>query len=232
MNKKAFYALLIAVALPVVCYLLVDLLAENAVVMPRRYFPDTIRTITKNGRSFEDTVWHKVRDFELTNQLGDKVSWKDLEGRIVVVDFFFTSCPSICPAMTRNMKRIMDAYESKNDTIVRFISFTVDPVRDSAVKLKAYADKYGIDHTKWWFLTGPKEEIYDLALTEFKASLADTEVDTAFIHTDRFFLLDKDRVVRGWYHGTDSINLDRLAFDISLLNLEKDKKKKRNLFRK
>jgi protein SCO1/2 len=81
-------------------------------------------------------------------------------------------------------------------------------------------------------LTGEKRVIYDLAMTEFKANIADTDVDTNFIHTDKFFLLDKDRVVRGWYSGLDSLHLDRMMNDVVLLQLEKDKKKKRNLFRK
>ena len=94
-------------------------------------------------------------------------SWKN---KVTVVDFFFTSCPSICPTLTRNMKRLQDAF-NKTDTIVRFLSFSVDPVRDSAQKLKKYADKYGVNHDTWWMLTGDKEEIYDIAKKEFKANL-------------------------------------------------------------
>jgi protein SCO1/2 len=82
-------------------------------------------------------------------------------------------------------------------------------------------------------LTGPKNDIYDIALNEFKASIAsDTKIDTNFIHTDKFFLLDRDRVVRGWYNGLDSTNLDKLIKDVILISMERDKKKKRNLFRK
>jgi protein SCO1/2 len=82
-------------------------------------------------------------------------------------------------------------------------------------------------------LTGDRNELYDIALNEFKASIASNgNIDTGFIHTDRFFLLDKDRVVRGWYSGLDSVNLDKLIKDVVLLNMERDKKKKRNLFRK
>jgi protein SCO1/2 len=130
------------------------------------------------------------------------------------------------------MKRLQKAFK-KTDTIVRFVSFSIDPLRDSVAKLKAYGDKYQIDHDTWWMLTGDKKEIYDIALNEFKASVAsDGKIDTSFIHTEKIFLLDKDRVVRGWYNGLDSVHLDQVIKDVVLLNMERDKKKKRNLFRK
>jgi protein SCO1/2 len=202
--------------------------------MPRHYFPDTVMAVTREGKTTMDTVWHKVKPVELTNQFGRKVTLndKELEGKILVVDFFFTSCPSICPTLTRSMKKIQDAF-NKTDTILRYVSITVDPVRDSAARLKAYGDKFNINHDTWWMLTGEKKDVYDLALNEFKANIAQEEgVDTNFIHTDKFFLLDKNRVVRGWYSGLDSAHLDRLINDAVLLMMEKDKSKKRNLFRK
>jgi protein SCO1 len=99
--------------------------------------------------------------------------------------------------------------------------------------LKRYADKYKVRHNNWWFLTGDKQTIYTLAYDEFKAATIDGgEVDTAFLHTNKIYLLDKDRVIRGWYDGTDTLAMAKMARDIGLLFLEKDKKKKRNLFRK
>ncbi len=220
------------IILPVGSYLLVNSLSKDAVMMPKRYFYDTVLSVIRDGKSLQDTQWHKIKPFKLTNQFGKEVGLDDLPGKIITADFFFTSCPSICPTLTRNMKRLQDAFV-KTDTIVRFVSFTVDPERDSAQKLKAYGDKYRINHDTWWMLTGPKKEIYDIALHEFKANIAQEEgVDTGFIHTDKLFLIDKDRVVRGWYSGLDSVNLDRLIRDVVFLNMERDKKVKRNLFRK
>ncbi len=220
------------IILPVGSYLLVNSLSKDAVLMPKRYFYDTVLSVTRDGKTMQDTQWHKIKPFKLTNQFGKEVGLDDLPGKIIITDFFFTSCPSICPTLTRNMKRLQDAFV-KTDTIVRFVSFTVDPERDSAQRLKAYGDKFGINHDTWWMLTGPKKEIYDIALHEFKANIAQEEgVDTGFIHTDKFFLIDKDRVVRGWYNGLDSVNLDRLIRDVVFLNMERDKKVKRNLFRK
>jgi len=234
MNSKTLAAIGVAVVIPLISYFIVNRLSTSAVVMPKRYFYDTVVAVTKDGKSTMDTVWHKVKDVRLTNQFGKEVSINegDWKNKIIIVDFFFTACPSICPKLTRSMKRIQDDF-NKTDTVLRFVSYTVDPERDSAAKLKAYGDKYGINHDTWWMLTGDRNVIYNLALKEYKANIADTEiVDTGFVHTPLFFLLDKDRVVRGWYSGLDSTHLDRLMNDVVLLTLEKDKKKKRNLFRK
>ena len=218
--------------LPIASYLFVSNLSKDAIKMPRRYFYDTVVVKMEKGKKINDTVWHKVRPFKLKNQFGKEVGLEDWGGKIIIADFFFTSCPSICPKLTRNMKKLQTAFK-KTDSLVRFVSFTVDPVRDTVQALKAYGDKFGIDHDTWFMLTGDKNELYDIALNEFKASIASNgNIDTGFIHTDRFFLLDRDRVVRGWYSGLDSVNLDKLIKDVVLLNMERDKKKKRNLFRK
>jgi len=232
MSQRALIVLLFVVGGPVLAYFLVKNASEDAVDMPKRWFYDSVATKTVNGKLVKDTAWHRVSDFCFTNQLGRQACADELKNRILIVDFFFTRCPNPCPTLTRNMKRLQDSY-LKNDTLVHFISFTVDPSRDSVDALKNYADRFGVRHHNWWMLTGEKKAIYDLAFNEFKAGVVDGgEVDTAFLHTDKFYLLDKNRVVRGWYDGTDSASLTKLARDVSLLILEKDKTKKRNLFRK
>ncbi|HYF32337.1 MAG TPA: SCO family protein [Chitinophagaceae bacterium] len=237
MSQKAWLAFCIAVLLPVAGYLIADKFSKEAVIMPKRYHYDTVIVQQKNGKEITDTVWHRVSNLTLTNQLGQQVSLDDLQGHIIVADFFFTHCPSICPALTRNMKKLQDALKLKDDrrridtTFVHFISFTVDPERDSFPALRKYADRFGVNPDVWWMLTGPKKAIYDHSINEFKLGLQDGEgVDTAFIHTDKFVLLDKQRVVRGYYSGLDSNDMARLAKDIVFLQLEKDKKKKRKLF--
>ena len=232
MKKTTIITLLVVIVLPIISYLLVENLSRDAVQMPRRYFYDTVVVKREKGKEVNDTVWHKIKPFKLKNQFGKEVGLDDLNGKIVVANFFFTSCPSICPKLTRNMKRLQDAFK-KTDTIVRFVSFTVDPERDSVQKIKAYGDKFSIDHDTWWMLTGDRKVIYDVALNEFKASIAsEGNIDTGFIHTEKFFLLDRDKVVRGWYNGLDSVHLGKLIKDVVLLNMERDKKRKRNLFRK
>lgn len=237
MSKKAVLALCIVVLLPVISYYIVKTSSEDAVAMPRRYFADTVLNKIENGKSISDTVWHKVADIRLQNQLGDTVSLDDIAGSIIIADFFFTRCPSICPSLTRSMKELQDAMKMKDfrrridSSYVRFLSFSVDPERDSADALKRYADKYAVNHDTWWMLTGPKKKIYDFALNELKLGLQDGEgVDSNFIHTSKFVLLDRERVVRGYYNGLDTASMSKLAEDLTLLMLEKDKKKKRKLF--
>ena len=237
MNRKALLGLCLALLLPLICYWIVDYFGGDAVHMPRRYYVDTVITSVVGGKERTDTVWHKVANIELTNQLGNKVSLSDLPGKVIVADFFFTRCPSICPHMTRNMKKLQQSLKLKDDTrlvdttFVQFLSFSVDPERDDPEHLKKYADRYGVNHDVWWLLTGDKKEIYDFALNEVKLSAVDGEgVDSNFIHTEKFVLIDKDRVVRGYYNGLDSMAMAQLAGDIVKIKLEKDKKKKRKLF--
>lgn len=227
----------LAVLLPTLSYFVVKKLSQNAVSMPPRYYVDTVINKVVGGKNITDTVWHSVSNISLTNQLGERISLDDLKDKIVIADFFFTRCPSICPTLTRNMKGLQDALKMKNprrkidSAFVQFLSFSVDPDRDSVEALKKYADKYGVNHDSWWLLTGPKKEIYDFALNELKLGLQDGgTVDSNFIHTGKFVLLDKERIVRGYYDGLDTASLSKLAEDLTLLLLEKDRRKKRKLF--
>ena len=170
------------------------------------------------------TVWYKVKNIQLTNQLNQQVSLDDLNGRIIVVSFFFTRCPTICPKLGDAMRKLQNSFP-KNDSIVQFISMTVDPKHDSVPQLRHWAEKHHVNPDNWWVVTGNRDSIYDFAFTEIKASVADVNVDTAFVHTENFFLLDKNRVIRGWYNGLDSTAQSRLVRDIPLLMLEKNKKK-------
>lgn len=230
---------MLALVLPVVCYFIVDYFSDGAVDMPRRYYADTVITKIEGGKELTDTVWHKVANIELVNQLGDTVSLDDLPGKVMVINFFFTRCPSICPTLTVNMKKLQNSLKLKDVTrkidtnFVQFLSFSVDPERDSSVQLKKFADRYGVNHDVWWMLTGDRKSIYDFALNEVKLSAVDGEgVDSNFIHTEKFVLLDKDRVVRGYYNGLDSMAMADLAGDLVKITIEKDRKKKRKLFRK
>jgi protein SCO1/2 len=224
MSKKAILALMLAILMPVTGYLLVKYFSKDAVQMPGRYFePDSVVVNTANGKTTTDTIWHKVKNIHFINQLGKHVSLDDLHGKVLVIDFFFSRCPSICPGLAMRMKRLQDSFK-QNDSIVQFISVSVDPAHDSVPQLRRFADRFSANHDTWWFVTGDKKEIYDFALHELKAGLADTEVDTAFIHTENFFLLDSNRIVRGWYNGFDSVKQAKLVRDIPLLMLERDKK--------
>ena len=223
MNKKTIIALVLAFILPLTGYLLVKYYGQNAVQMPAHYFYDSVALREQNKKAPTDTIWHHVKNISFTNQLGQTVSLDDLHGKILVIDFFFTHCPTICPGLARNMKRLQDAF-IKNPDIVQFISISIDPEHDSVAQLRQFADRLNANHDSWWFVTGNKKEIYDFALNEIKASVADINVDTAFIHTENFFLLDTNHIVRGWYNGFDTVKQRELVSAIPTLMLERDKK--------
>lgn len=224
MNKKAGLAIMLAVLLPLISYLLVRYYSDRDVQMPGRYFYDSVESIEKNGKTTNDTLWHHVPNMNFINQFGDTVSFADLRGKIIVLDFFFTRCPTICPQLARAMKRLQNSF-AKNDSIVQFVSISVDPLHDSVQQLRQWAEKFDVSPDSWWLLTGNRDSIYHMAIHDIKANIADVNVDTAFVHTENFFLLDKERIVRGWYNGFDSVAQKKLVRDIPLLMLEKDRKK-------
>lgn len=234
MTRNALYALILAVLLPLVSYWIVKRTSKTAINIPRHYFGDTVLNSVVKGKNVTDTVWHKLPDYTFTNQLGQKVSWNDLRdeeegtGKIIVADFFFTHCPSICPRLTYNMKKLQESITNskrvgdKTPQFVHFLSFSIDPERDSVPQLKKWADRYQINPRQWWLLTGDKKQIYDMVINDMKLGLVDGDgVDSNFIHTDRFVLIDPDRQVRGYYSGLDTMDLKRLANDIVILSLEK-----------
>lgn len=234
MNKSAVFGVVIALLLPLGGYFIFKAFTEKAVHMPRHYIFDSVTTKTVDGKQIIDTVWHKVPDFTFTNQLGNKVGWNEIGEKIVVADFFFTNCPTICPRMTMNMKSLQDGITnaqrvgSREADFIHFLSLSVDPERDSVERLKNWADRFQINPSNWWLLTGPKKEIYDLSIEHMKLGLVDGKgIDTGFFHTDYMVLIDKRRNIRGYYHGLDSSAVSRLSRDIVLLALEKDPARKK-----
>lgn len=238
MNKKALLGLSVAVLLPVFCYLALKYASDNAVDMPRKYLLDTVVTRVENGKMISDSIWHTTANIHLQNQLGDTVSLYDKPGKIIVADFFFTHCGSICPKLTANMAKLQQSFIRGGDTrnkidtsIVQFISFTIDPERDSVSVLKDYADRYHVNHDNWWMLTGNRDSIYRFAFEEMKVDKYSNEpISPDFVHTSRFVLIDKTYKVRGYYNGLDSVSIAKLARDIGLLMLEKDKTQKSEVF--
>jgi protein SCO1 len=233
MNKKALLGLLVAVAIPLISYFIMKVASKDLLPMPRHYIFDTVHSSTQKGKLVDDTVWHKIPDFSFVNQLNNVVGWKDIGEKIVVADFFFTRCPTICPKLTLNMKLLQDHIKTSSKVgnrfpdYVHFLSFSIDPERDDVVALKQWADRFQINPENWWLLTGNKKEIYDLSIDHFKLGLVDGKgIDTGFFHTDYMVLIDKNRNIRGYYHGLDTTEIQRLAHDIVLLSLEKDPNRK------
>lgn len=228
--------MLMAFLLPLICYFIINHYSNDALSMPRYYMPDSVGVRLENGKSISDTVWHTLPDIKLTNQFGNEVKLSDLDGRILIADFFFTNCPTICPALTTNMRTIEESITNaervgdKTNHNIHFLSFSVDPERDSVEQLKKWADRFQVNPEQWDLLTGDKKTIYDFALNDLKLALVDGHgVDTSFVHTNLFVLIDGKRHIRGYYHGLDEGDLKRLSRDAVLLTLEKDKTQKSSL---
>lgn len=160
--------------------------------------------------------FHRVSDFHLINQLGDSVSQKDLDGSVYVADFFFATCPTICPVMSSNISVLQE--EFKNEPEVKFISHSVTPELDSVPILYAYGQRYHVNPEKWLLVTGDKKQIYDLARKSYFAVLDSGDGGKQdFIHTENFVLVDKEKRLRGFYDGTSDKDIKQLENDIYIL---------------
>jgi len=155
----------------------------------------------QNNEGGYDTIYHQIPYFEFINQDGKTLTRDDLLGKVYITDFFFATCPTICPRMAANMKYLQDKFKDRKD--LKFISITVNPEHDTVEVLRDYADMVHADTESWSFLTGDKEKIYDLALKGFFASVGEDEVAPGgFLHTQYFVLVDKKGHIRGLFDGT------------------------------
>ncbi|MDE0967323.1 MAG: SCO family protein [Flavobacteriaceae bacterium] len=179
----------------------------NPVDFEPKLVDKSLRNINKN---------HTVSDFNLTNQNGDVITSKDYENKIYVVDFFFTSCPSICPIMTNNMLKIQDEFIDNSQ--VMLLSLSVTPEIDNVEILKAYAEEKGVNDSKWNITTGSKKHIYELARKSYFAVVEQGDGGLQdFIHTPNFILIDTKKQIRGIYDGTDENEIFRIIDDIKVL---------------
>jgi protein SCO1/2 len=174
-------------------------------------------TKTVDGKTQVDTLYATIPAFSFVNQYGKTITDKDVDGKIYVADFFFTTCPSICPIMQRNMLAVYN--EFKADTMVKILSHTIDPKHDTVPALKAYADKLGITGNSWWLLLGKKEETYQLAEKHYLVAVNE-KGQGGYVHQGWFVLLDKQKRIRGAYDGTDKKAVDQLISDMHTLEQE------------
>lgn len=159
---------------------------------------------------------HRIAPFSLIDQRGDTVTNATFEGKVYVADFFFTTCPSICPKMTANMGEVAANY--KDDPRIMFLSHTVMPLVDSVPVLAEYGRRHGADPDRWKLVTGPKEHIYALARRSYFAVTTEGDGGEAdFIHTENFILVDNKARIRGFYDGTSKEEMERLKKDVALL---------------
>ena len=163
--------------------------------------------------------YHKIADFSLINQNGDTITQETYKNKIYVADFFFTTCKTICPIMTKNMHVLQKEFITDNE--VMLLSHSVTPEIDTVAQLKRYAKEKFVNSSKWNLVTGDKKEIYKLARKSYLAVKDDGDGGPFdMVHTENFMLIDKERQIRGFYDGTNLDDIDRLIDDIAVLKEE------------
>lgn len=174
----------------------------------------TPKWIDKNSSKLKD--FHKIPKFEFINQEGETISNKTFDNKIYVTDFFFTTCPGICPIMTKNMHMVQEAFQ--NDNSVLMLSHSVTPTKDSVPQLKKYAVEKNIG-ANWHLVTGKKQEIYDLGRSSYfvENDLGEPKGMDDFLHTENFILIDKNKHIRGIYNGLNKNSVKQLVADIKTL---------------
>lgn len=167
---------------------------------------------------------HTIEPFSFTNQDGKTITDKDVAGKVFVVEYFFTTCKGICPKMNENMTKVYQTFRGNKDLLI--LSHTVDPIKDTVAAMKAYSLRFDADPNQWIFLTGDKKELYDRARYSYLVTAADdtatVDIQSDFIHTNRFVLVDRTGHIRGTYDGTNMGDVNQLIGDIKTLMAEKE----------
>ena len=171
-----------------------------------------------------DTVYHTIPSFSFINQENKIITSKDLEDKIYVASFFFVRCPKICPKMNDELERVQAAF--KNEPDFKLLSHTVNPENDSVSVLYEYAQKHHADYNQWWFLTGNKDSIYNIARDGYLVLAAKGKTANDFFHSQDLILVDKDKHIRGIYDGMEHAEVDTLIDEIKVLMYEYKQKKK------
>ena len=181
------------------------------IYQPSMVNPDLVDSTVQHVKKY-----HTIADFSLTNQNGKTITQKDYEGKIYIADFFFTTCPTICPIMTKNMATIQKQIKANDEVLL--LSHSVTPVIDSVAQLKKYALEKGVIDAKWNLVTGDKKQIYELARKSYLAVKTDGDGGPFdMIHTENFILIDKERRIRGFYDGTKTEEVEKLMEDLEVL---------------
>jgi len=229
--KSKILGLFIAVLVPVAFYLFFDhfdyFQAQRRKNLPElpRYGALEADNNQTNRVVADNTSWHTIPAFEFQAHTGEMVNLSTIHNKIVVADFFFTKCLGICPKMSSQLQRVQK--EFIDDDSILLLSHTVDPERDSVETLAEYAGLYEADPTKWLFLTGSKTDLYHIARKGYFVTATEGDGSSEdFIHTEKFVLLDKSGVIRGYYDGTDSLEVNKLMTDIKILQLDYPSNKK------
>lgn len=212
--KYRLFAIVFSILSIIIIYLIYDALKPNRrlpIFQPNMVNPELVDSTLLDVKKY-----HTIANFQLVNQNGDSITQEDYRDKIYVADFFFTTCPSICPIMTKNMAEIQGSILEDNDILL--LSHSVTPRIDSVAQLKKYALEKGVVDAKWNLVTGDKKQIYELARKSYLAvKTAGDGGPYDMIHTENFILVDKERRIRGFYDGTDSDEIEKLMNDIKIL---------------
>lgn len=173
---------------------------------------------TVDGKEIEDTIYNTIPSYSFVNQSGDTISENIVKGKIYVSDFFFTTCPTICPVMKRQMLKVYAQYKNNKDVMI--LSHTIDPEHDTPQVLNKFAEDLGVSGNQWQFLTGPKEKIYEIGKNYMVVAREDKTAEGGFLHSGAFILVDKEKHVRGIYDGTTEDGTKKLISDIQILLAE------------
>lgn len=174
----------------------------------------------------KDTVYHQIPDFTFISQDSQLITNASFAGKAYVADFFFISCPTICPKVKKQMLRIYEAFETEDRLML--LSHTIDPKRDTVGRLKHYADNLGVRADKWLFVTGDKDAIYDLVPQYMSVAEEDPDAPGGFNHSGWLLLVDENRHLRAFCNGTDPKEVDQFMTDIRMLLKEMDRGKAKN----
>jgi protein SCO1/2 len=175
-----------------------------------------IKNVTFEGKIQADTIYHTIPDFSFTNQNGEVITQDTFKDKIYVADFFFTTCPTICPIMKTQMLRVYEKF--KDNPEVMILSHTIDPKHDSVAVLYEFADRLGVTGNMWQFVTGDQDEIYDIGQNSYMVTAREDPGEPGgYLHSGAFLLVDKERRIRGIYDGTLEEKVDILMKDIDKL---------------
>ena len=193
---------------------------ETSIELPYYNEPDFTPVFLKNKSDLNQKITHTIGDFSFLNQDSILIDQKTIEGKIHIANFIFTSCGSICPTMTRNLKMVSDRLNEDKNLV--FLSYSVTPWIDNPALLKNYKEENKINNKKWHFLTGTKGNIYKLARQSYFAEedIGFSKDSTEFLHTEHFILVDKTKRIRGIYNGTLTLEMQQLIEDIKTLERE------------
>jgi len=230
-NIKSFSTIIVLILLLVVPPIIYSYVTKG--------FNNFIKLDIVGERDLDTGEYHTISEFSFINQLGEQVNNDSMKGNIYIADFFFTNCPSICPVMTKNMAYVQNKLKVYPN--IKFLSHTVDPDNDSPLRFKEYINEMrlkniNIDESNWDFVTGKKEEIYDVAKSYFVNVSADSLAPGGFLHSEYFVLVDKEGRIRsgidkngnvvGVYDGTNEAQLRDLINDVKVLMAEYKRPKK------